>query len=131
MEDTKALCREQGFVETLCGRKCFFPKIKDKNFAFRSFQERAAINAPIQGTAADIIKRAMIKIHEKNISNNNECKMLLQVHDELIFEVKESKIEKYQALIRQEMENALDPLISLDVPLLVESSFGDNWDEAH
>ena len=131
MEDTKALCREQGFVETLCGRKCFFPKIKDKNFAFRSFQERAAINAPIQGTAADIIKRAMIKIHEKNISNNNDCKMLLQVHDELIFEVKESKIEKYQALIRQEMENALDPLISLDVPLLVESSFGDNWDEAH
>ena len=131
MEDTKALCREQGFVETLCGRKCFFPKIKDKNFAYRSFQERAAINAPIQGTAADIIKRAMIKIHEKNISNNNDCKMLLQVHDELIFEIKESKIEKFQALIRQEMENALNPLISLDVPLLVESSFGDNWDEAH
>ena len=131
MEDSKALCREQGYVETLCGRKCFFPKIKDKNFAYRSFQERAAINAPIQGTAADIIKRAMIKIYEKNISNNNDCKMLLQVHDELIFEVKESKIEKYQALIRQEMENALHPLISLDVPLLVESSFGDNWDEAH
>ena len=131
MEDTKALCREQGYVETLCGRKCFFPKIKDKNFAYRSFQERAAINAPIQGTAADIIKRAMIKIYEKNISNNNDCKMLLQVHDELIFEVKESKIEKYQALIRQEMENALHPLISLEVPLLVESSFGDNWDEAH
>ena len=131
MEETKALCREQGYVETLCGRKCFFPKIKDKNFAFRSFQERAAINAPIQGTAADIIKRAMIKIHEKKISNNADCKMLLQVHDELIFEVKESKIEKYQALIRHEMENALDPLISLDVPLLVESNFGDNWDEAH
>ena len=131
MEDTKALCREQGFVETLCNRKCFFPKIKDKNFAYRSFQERAAINAPIQGTAADIIKRAMIKIHEKKISNNNDCKMLLQVHDELIFEVKESKIEKYKSLIRQEMENALDPLLSLDVPLLVESSFGDNWDEAH
>ena len=131
MEDTKVLCRDQGYVETLCGRKCFFPKIKDKNFAFRSFQERAAINAPIQGTAADIIKRAMIKIHEKKISNNADCKMLLQVHDELIFEVKESKIEKYRALIRQEMENALDPLITLDVPLLVESSFGDNWDEAH
>ena len=131
MEDTKALCREQGYVETLCGRKCFFPKIKDKNFAYRSFQERAAINAPIQGTAADIIKRAMIKIYEKNISNNNDCKMLLQVHDELIFEVKESKIEKYQALIRQEMENALYPLISLDVPLLVESSFGDNLSLIH
>ena len=131
MEDTKALCREQGYVETLCGRKCFFPKIKDKNFAYRSFQERAAINAPIQGSAADIIKRAMIKIHAKNISNNDDCKMLLQVHDELIFEVKESKIDKFQTLIRQEMENALDPLISLDVPLLVESSFGNNWDEAH
>jgi DNA polymerase-1 len=73
----------------------------------------------------------MIKIHEKKISNNADCKMLLQVHDELIFEVKESKIEKYQLLIRREMENALDPLISLDVPLLVESSFGNNWDEAH
>ena len=73
----------------------------------------------------------MIKIHEKNISNNKDCKMLLQVHDELVFEVKESKIEKYQSLIRQEMENALDPLLSLDVPLLVESSYGDNWDEAH
>ena len=131
MEDTKALCREQGYVETLCGRKCFFPKIKDKNFAYRSFQERAAINAPIQGSAADIIKRAMIKIHAKNISNNDDCKMLLQVHDELIFEVKESKIDKFQTLIRQEMENALNPLISLDVPLLVESSFGNNWDEAH
>ena len=131
MEDTKALCREQGYVETLCGRKCFFPKIKDKNFAYRSFQERAAINAPIQGSAADIIKRAMIKIHAKNISNNDDCKMLLQVHDELIFEVKDSKIDKFQTLIRQEMENALNPLISLDVPLLVESSFGNNWDEAH
>jgi DNA polymerase-1 len=131
MEDTKALCREQGYLETLCGRKCFFPKIKDKNFAYRSFQERAAINAPIQGSAADIIKRAMIKIHAKNISNNDDCKMLLQVHDELIFEVKDSKIDKFQTLIRQEMENALDPLISLDVPLLVESSFGNNWDEAH
>ena len=131
MEDTKALCREQGYVETLCGRKCFFPKIKDKNFAYRSFQERAAINAPIQGSAADIIKRAMIKIHAKNISNNDDCKMLLQVHDELIFEVKENKIDKFQTLIRQEMENALNPLISLDVPLLVESSFGNNWDEAH
>ena len=73
----------------------------------------------------------MIKIHEKKISNNSDCKMLLQVHDELVFEVKESKIEKYQSLIRQEMENALDPLLSLDVPLLVESSYGDNWDEAH
>ena len=131
MEETKSLCREQGYVETLCGRKSFFPRIKDKNFAFRSFQERAAINAPIQGTAADIIKRAMIKINEKKISNNPDCKMLLQVHDELIFEIKKDKIDKYLALITQEMENALDPLAKLDVPLLVESSFGDNWDEAH
>jgi DNA polymerase-1 len=88
-------------------------------------------NAPIQGTAADIIKRAMIKINEKKISNNPDCKMLLQVHDELIFEIKKDKIDKYLALITQEMENALDPLAKLDVPLLVESSFGDNWDEAH
>ncbi len=130
MENTKELCRKNGYVETLCGRKCFFPRIKDKNFALRSFQERAAINAPIQGTAADIIKLAMIKINDK-IKSTNECKMLLQVHDELIFEIKKDKLEQFRKLIVAEMENALKPKFDLSVPLSVDSNNADNWSDAH
>jgi len=130
MENTKELCRQNGYVETLCGRKCFFPRIKDKNFALRSFQERAAINAPIQGTAADIIKYAMIKI-DKKLNNNEDCKMILQVHDELIFEIQKSKIEKYSNLIINEMQNALEPHTKLSIPLIVDSNSGKNWNEAH
>ena len=130
MENTKELCRKNGYVETLCGRKCFFPRIKDKNFALRSFQERAAINAPIQGTAADIIKLAMIKINDK-IKSTNECKMLLQVHDELIFEIKNDKLKKYRKIIVAEMENALKPKFDLSVPLSVDSNNADNWSDAH
>jgi len=131
MDVTKEKCRLDGFVETLCGRKCFFPRIKDKNFALRSFQERAAINAPIQGTAADIIKFAMININNKLSLADKDCKMLLQVHDELIFEIKKSKIDKYIKMITNEMERALEPLFQLDVPLVVDSNYGDNWNEAH
>ncbi len=131
MDTTKEKCRLDGFVETLCGRKCFFPRIKDKNFALRSFQERAAINAPIQGTAADIIKFAMININNKLSLDEKDCKMLLQVHDELIFEIKKSKIDKYIKMITQEMEKALEPLFQLDVPLVVDSNYGANWNEAH
>ena len=131
MDATKEKCRLDGFVETLCGRKCFFPRIKDKNFALRSFQERAAINAPIQGTAADIIKFAMININNKLSLAEKDCKMLLQVHDELIFEIKKSKIDKYIKMITEEMEKALEPLFQLDVPLVVDSNYGANWNEAH
>ena len=131
MEDTKEKCRKNGFVETLCGRKCFFPKIKDKNFALRSFQERAAINAPIQGTAADIIKLAMIKINKQLPSSNKECRMLLQVHDELIFEIEKRKLIHYEKMIVKEMENSLEPLFKLTVPLSVDSNHGSNWNEAH
>ncbi len=131
MDATKEKCRLDGFVETLCGRKCFFPRIKDKNFALRSFQERAAINAPIQGTAADIIKLAMININNKLSLDEKDCKMLLQVHDELIFEIKKTKIDKYINMITQEMERALEPLFHLDVPLVVDSNYGSNWNEAH
>ena len=131
MENTKNLCRENGFVETLCGRKCFFPRIKDKNFALRSFQERAAINAPIQGTAADIIKFAMIKIEQRLKGKSDECKMLLQVHDELVFEIKKTKIEDYKKMIIQEMETALDPIFKISVPLSVDSNYASNWNEAH
>ncbi|MBD1140337.1 DNA polymerase I [Pelagibacterales bacterium SAG-MED38] len=130
MENTKEFCRKNGYVETLCGRKCFFPRIKDKNFALRSFQERAAINAPIQGTAADIIKLAMIKINDK-IKATNECKMLLQVHDELIFEIKNDKLKKYRKIIVAEMENALKPKFDLSVPLSVDSNNANNWSDAH
>ena len=130
MENTKELCRQNGYVETLCGRKCFFPRIKDKNFALRSFQERAAINAPIQGTAADIIKYAMIKI-DKKLNNDEDCKMILQVHDELIFEIQKSKIEKFSKLIINEMQNALEPHTKLSIPLIVDSNSGKNWNEAH
>jgi len=131
MDATKEKCRLDGFVETLCGRKCYFPRIKDKNFALRSFQERAAINAPIQGTAADIIKFAMININNKLSLGEKDCKMLLQVHDELIFEIKKDKIDKYIKMITQEMEKALEPLFLLDVPLVVDSNYGANWNEAH
>jgi DNA polymerase-1 len=130
MENTKELCRQNGYVETLCGRKCFFPRIKDKNFALRSFQERAAINAPIQGTAADIIKYAMIKI-DKKLNNDEDCKMILQVHDELIFEIQKSKIEKFSKLIINEMQSALEPHTKLSIPLIVDSNSGKNWNEAH
>ena len=131
MDATKEKCRSDGFVETLCGRKCFFPRIKDKNFALRSFQERAAINAPIQGTAADIIKFAMININNKLSLADKDCKMLLQVHDELIFEINKNKIDKYIKMITKEMERALEPLFYLDVPLVVDSNYGANWNEAH
>ena len=131
MDTTKEKCRSDGFVETLCGRKCFFLRIKDKNFALRSFQERAAINAPIQGTAADIIKFAMININNKLSLSDKECKMLLQVHDELIFEINKNKINKYIKMINKEMEKALEPLFQLDVPLVVDSNYGANWNEAH
>ena len=131
MENTKDLCRENGFVETLCGRKCFFPRIKDKNFALRSFQERAAINAPIQGTAADIIKFAMIKIEQRLKGKSDECKMLLQVHDELVFEIKKTKIEDCKKMIIQEMETALEPIFKISVPLSVDSNYAGNWNEAH
>ena len=130
MENTKESCRQNGYVETLCGRKCFFPGIKDKNFRIRSFQERAAINAPIQGTAADIIKFAMIKI-DKMIKDDQDCKMLLQVHDELIFEINGAKISNYKDKIIDQMENALEPHTKFSIPLIVDSNSGKNWNEAH
>ncbi len=130
MDYTKEFCRNNGYVETICGRKCFFPRIKDKNFALRSFQERAAINAPIQGTAADIIKLAMIKINGK-IKNSNDCKMLLQVHDELIFEIKKSKLDRFKKIIIEEMENALMPKFDFSVPLVVDHNHALNWSDAH
>jgi DNA polymerase-1 len=131
MERMKKQCREQGYVTTLFGRKVHMPGIKDKNPARRSFSERAAINAPIQGAAADIIKRAMIRIPRALADAKLSARMLLQVHDELMFEVQEKKLDETSAVVRQVMEGAAAPAIELSVTLVAEAGIGDTWAEAH
>jgi DNA polymerase I len=131
MERMKKAAREQGFVTTLFGRKIHVPGIKDKNPAMRSFSERAAINAPIQGTAADIIKRAMIRVPPALESAKLGARMLLQVHDELLFEVPKAEVEETSALVREVMENACHPAVELSVPLTADAGTGANWAEAH
>ncbi|EER46863.1 DNA polymerase I [Actinobacillus minor NM305] len=126
MTDIKAKAAEKGYVETLLGRRLYLPEIKSSNAMRRKAAERVAINAPMQGTAADIIKIAMIGI-DRIIQHSDEIKMIMQVHDELVFEVREDKVEHYSALIKAEMEKA----IQLSVPLIAEVGIGDNWDEAH
>ena len=127
MEDAKAHAREHGYVTTLYGRKCYTPGINEKNSARRAFSERAAINAPIQGGAADVIKRAMLRMPSLLKAQNLQSRMLLQVHDELVFEVPKTELEKMEKLVIEVMENVAD----LDVPLVVETGHGANWEEAH
>ena len=127
MDGTKELARKQGFVTTAFGRKIHTPGIKDPNPARRSFSERAAINAPIQGGAADIIKRAMIRVPEALARAKLKARMLLQVHDELLFEAPESEIEKTIKTVRKVMEDAAH----LRVPLVVDAGVADNWADAH
>ena len=127
MEATKKQARETGYVSTLFGRKCHLQGINEKNQNIRSFAERAAINAPIQGGAADIIKRAMVRLPDALVEAGLGARMLLQVHDELIFEVPEAEIETTTLLVRTVMEGAAH----LNVPLVVDTGVGDNWDEAH
>ena len=127
MEITKKTAAKFGFVSTLFGRKCHIRSINDKNPNIRGMAERAAINAPIQGGAADIIKLAMVRLPSELSKNHLSAKMLLQVHDELIFEVKEQELDNTKHVVRQTMEDAA----SLDVPLVVDIGIGDNWDEAH
>ncbi len=131
MDRTKELAREQGFVTTLFGRKIHIPGIQDKNPARRSFSERAAINAPIQGTAADIIKRAMIRVPPALEQAGLKAMMLLQVHDELLFEVPKNEVEETSALVREVMENACAPALELSIPLVADAGTGANWAEAH
>lgn len=126
MTDIKAKAAEQGYVETLLGRRLYLPEIKSSNGMRRKAAERVAINAPMQGTAADIIKVAMIGI-DKMIFGDENIKMIMQVHDELVFEVKAEMVEHYSQLIKMEMEKA----IKLHVPLIADVGVGDNWDEAH
>ena len=131
MDETKKFANENGFVKTLLGRKCLVEEINSKNAATRSFMERAAINAPIQGSAADIIKRAMIILGNHKKLAKLETKMLLQVHDELIFETKKENCEESMRIIKKEMESANLPILNLNVPLIADTNFGNNWDEAH
>ena len=131
MERTKKGARERGYVETLFGRKIHTPTIADKNPSRRSFAERAAINAPIQGTAADIIKRAMIRMPRALVQEGLKAKMLLQVHDELLFEVPKKELKATAEVVRQVMETACHPALELSIPLVADAGIGDTWAEAH
>jgi DNA polymerase-1 len=131
MERTKKSAREKGFVTTLFGRKIHVPSIGDKNPARRNFSERAAINAPIQGTAADIIKRAMIRVPPALEAAKLKAKMLLQVHDELLFEVPLDEVEATAKLVCQVMEGACAPALKLSIPLVADTGVGHSWAEAH
>ena len=127
MERTRAQAKEQGYVETLDGRRLYLPDIKSSNGARRAGAERAAINAPMQGTAADIIKRAMIAVDRWLETEKPRVRMIMQVHDELVFEVHKDDVEAVSKKIHELMENST----TLDVPLLVEVGSGENWDQAH
>ena len=127
MENTRLQASEQGYVETLEGRRLYLADIKSSNGMRRKAAEREAINAPMQGTAADIIKKAMIAVDNWLQTEKPQADMLMQVHDELVFEVKESELERVQAQVQALMEQSL----KLDVPLKVEVGIGNNWDEAH
>lgn len=132
MEDTKAFCREHGYVETIFGRRAHYTEIKSSNPQVRAFNERAAINAPIQGSAADIIRRAMKRMEgELEANKQDSVRMLLQVHDELVFEAPEGQAEAAIPVIKRVMEGAAFPALELAVPLQVDARAAKNWDEAH
>ena len=131
IDETTNFCKKNGFVKTIFGRKCFIAGINTKNPNFRNFAIRAAINAPIQGSAADIIKKAMIKIYKFFNKNKVKSKLILQVHDELLFEIPESEITYLTKEITNIMEKAILPDVILNVPLVVDVGKGDNWAEAH
>ena len=131
IEETKRDARQDGYVKTLFGRKCHYPEIKASNASVRSFNERAAVNARLQGTAADIIRRAMVRIDAALAKHKLAAQMLLQVHDELVFEVPEAEVEKTVPVVTQVMIDAPMPAVALSVPLHVEAKAAANWDDAH
>lgn len=133
MESRKAMARDKGYVETIFGRRINYPEIRSSNPSVRAFNERAAINAPIQGSAADVIRRAMIKIEPAlvEVGLADRVRMLLQVHDELVFEVEDEDVEKAMPVIVSVMENATMPALEMRVPLRVDARAATNWDEAH
>ena len=127
MADTRALAADNGYVETVYGRRLYLPEIHSKNGQRRQAAERAAINAPMQGTAADIIKKAMIKVHDWLETTDFDAKMIMQVHDELVFEVAEDQVDDLVREVKARMESAAE----LKVPLIVDAGIGENWEEAH
>jgi DNA polymerase-1 len=131
MEDTKQFARTHGFVETLFGRRIHIREINSKVQGFRAGAERAAINAPIQGAAADVIRRAMVRLPGVLAEKNIKATMLLQVHDELIFEAPDREVAKASEVIKSIMEKAALPAVEISVPLVVEARAADNWDAAH
>ncbi len=131
MDAMKAEARERGFVATVFGRKCHYPLAEARSHAERGFMERQSINAPIQGSAADIIRRAMARMEDRLDEAGVEARMLLQVHDELVFEVPEDGVEAALPVIVQTMETAAEPAVSLSVPLKVDARAAGNWEEAH
>jgi len=132
MEASKAFARDKGYVETIFGRRAHYPEIRSSNPSVRAFNERASINAPIQGSAADIIRRAMIRMEDALAEAGlSDTRMLLQVHDELIFEAPEGEVDAAIPVIRHVMENATMPALAMKVPLHVDARAARNWDEAH
>ena len=133
MNSTINFCRKSGYVSNIFGRRCFITGINDKNYNVRNFQERAAINAPIQGSAADIMRLAMIKItNEFEKKSNCKTKMLLQIHDELVFETPQDELEKIVPIIKKNMSDASSSEHhQFTIPLTVDISYGNNWGEAH
>ena len=131
MDATRDFCRTHGYVETLFGRKCHYPDIKASNASVRSFNERAAINARLQGTAADIIRRAMIRMEDALNEKKLSAQMLLQVHDELIFEVPDDEVAATLPVVQHTMQDAPFPAVLLSLPLQVDARAANNWDEAH
>ena len=131
MDETKEYCRKNGYVTTIFGRKCYYPEIKASNASIRSFNERAAINARLQGSAADIIRRAMIRIEEALAEKKLSAQMLLQVHDELIFEVPDEEVAATLPVVQRVMQDAPFPAVVLSLPLQVDARAANNWDEAH
>ena len=127
MDRTRALAADQGYVETIFGRRLYLPEIRASNFQRRQAAERTAINAPMQGTAADIIKKAMITVHGWLASSNLDTRMTMQVHDELVLEVPEGNVQEVASGVEKLMSGAAE----LCIPLVVEAGVGDNWDEAH
>ena len=127
IESQKELARQRGYAETLFGRKRYLPDITSQNATVRSFAERNAVNAPIQGTAADIIKMAMVSIHRRLKEEKLQAQMIMQVHDELNFNVPTTEIERVREIVVNEMQNA----VHLSIPLIAECGVGTNWLEAH
>ena len=126
IDSVKKQAADQGYLDTLFGRRLYFPEINNRNARVRAGAERAAINAPMQGTAADIIKQAMLAVNEQ-IKGADDIRMIMQVHDELVFEVREEVASEWAEKIKSQMEQ----VVSLNVPLVVDYGIGNNWDEAH